>query len=197
MYCSVENRDRGFTLVELLMAMAILGIIFAALASTFVIQSRSYDLQEQVTEMTQTARAAMDMMTREIRMAGCNPAGAVFNGITYNASQLQIRMDLTDASGNPGSDGATTGPNENIIYTYDAANLRIDRNTGASAQPFAENIQSFTFSYLDSDGNATTATADIRQVSIAITARTAKPDSNGTFRTYTLSSLVTPPNLYL
>lgn len=185
---SLENKERGFTLVELLIAMAISGIVLGALVSTFIIQSKSYDLQEQICEMTQTARAAMDMITREVKIAGYDPTPTGFDGIPYNASQLQILADLN-------GDGDTADSNEDIIYTYDAANLQIDRNTGGGAQPFAENIQTFTFAYLDENGNATIINGDIEQVRITITTRTDKPDSNGTYRTYTLTSFVTPPNL--
>jgi len=46
---------------------------------------------------------------------------------------------------------------------------------------------------------ATADEADIRQIKITITARTAKPDPgyglNSGYRTYTLTSTLTPPNL--
>ncbi|MBW2167433.1 MAG: hypothetical protein JRG74_15520, partial [Deltaproteobacteria bacterium] len=188
-------------------AMTIGLIILTALSSTFLMQRKIYDVQEQVAEMVQTARGAMDMMSREIRLAGYAPTGYVptggtmqrsdptgtnFVGISYNAGQLQIRADLT-------GDGNTNGSNEDIIYTYDATDLQIDRNTGGGDQPFAENIQSFTFDYLDSAGNATTTPVNIRQIIITITARTSKPDRNYTpnsgYRTYTLTSYITPRNL--
>jgi len=70
MRCSTENRERGFTLIELLIAMALGLVVIASLASTFVIQQKTYNAQEQIAEMTQNGRAAMDMMTREIRMTG-------------------------------------------------------------------------------------------------------------------------------
>lgn len=189
-----KNRESGFTLVEMLIAMTIGLIILTALSSTFLMQRKTYAVQEQIVEMVQTARAAMDMMTREIRMAGYDPTGATFDGITYNSSQLQI---LADSDGN----GSTADSNENITYTYDGTNLQIDRNTGGGAQPFAENIQSFTFDYLDSAGISTTTTADIRQIRITITARTSEADSdylpNNGYRTHTLTSLITPRNLGL
>lgn len=186
---SLENKEGGFTLIELLIAMAIGLVILGAICSTFIIQRKTYDVQEQITEMVQSARAAMDMMTWEIRMAGYNPTGAGFNGITYSTSQLQIQADLD-------GDGGTGGSYEDIIYIYDGTNSQIDRNTGGGDQPFAENIQSFAFDYLDSAGSATTTTANIRQIRITITARTAKPDPDyGGYRTYTLTSLITPPNL--
>ena len=53
-----------------MIAMTIGLIILAALTSTFIIQRKTYAVQEQTVEMVQTARAAMDMMSREIRMAG-------------------------------------------------------------------------------------------------------------------------------
>ena len=189
-----KNRESGFTLVELLIAMTIGLVILTALSSTFLMQRKIYNVQEQIVEMVQTARAAIDMMTREIRMAGYDPTGAGFAGIPYNSSQLQI---VTDLDGN----GNTTDSNENIIYTYDAANLQIDRNIGGGNQPFAEDIQSFTFDYLDSAGSATTITADIRQIRITITARTTKADAdysaNNGYRIHTLTSLITPRNLGL
>ena len=196
-----KNNESGFTLVELLIAMTIGLIILAALSSTFLMQSKIYDVQEQVVEMVQTARAAMDMMTREIRMAGydpkgamqrSNPAGAKFVGIPNDANKLQVYADLN-------GDEDTGDSNEDITYTYDAANLQLDRNTGGGDQPFAENIQLFTFDYLDSNGNPPTTTADIRQIKITITVRSAKPDRNYTpnsgYRTYTLTSYITPRNL--
>ncbi|MCK4467199.1 MAG: prepilin-type N-terminal cleavage/methylation domain-containing protein [Desulfobacterales bacterium] len=198
MYYLSKNKETGFTLVELLIAMTIGLIILAALSSTFLMQRKIYDVQEQIVEMVQTARAAMDMMTREIRMAGYDPAGAGFDGITYNADQLQIRADL---NGNGDTD-STGNPNEYIKYTMDSDYpFEIRRNTGGGRQEFALNIQSFTFEYLDSSGSATTTTADIRQIKITITVRTSKADgdysANGGYRTHALTSLITPRNLGL
>ena len=202
---SLEDKERGFTLIELLIGMAVGLIVLGALASTFIIQSKSYDVQEQLAEMVQTARAAMDMISREVRMAGYDPslASTGIVGIPWNTGQLQILADFRgDNNGPPVDppDGLPNDPNENVIYTYDATNDRIDRNTGSGAQPFAENIQAFTFQYLEADGVTTaTSSADIRQIRLTITARTSKPDPDydlySGYRRYTLISVITPPNL--
>jgi type IV pilus assembly protein PilW len=210
--------EQGFTLIELLIAMVISLIMIGAIARAFVSQRMTYAIQEQVTEMNQNARAAMDTMTREIRMAGFDPLGILqkddpseaggtpFVGIPYDSTQLEIVADIGDGSGGTG-DGNTDDPYEDITYSYDSANLQIDRDTSAlgnNPQPFAENIQVFTFAYLDEGGNATTDTAEIRQIEITITARTAKLDPNYShptysdgYRRYTLTSVVTPINLAL
>jgi len=185
--------DRGFTLIELLIAMAVGLVLLGAMYGVFTMHNKTFGTQEQIAEMQQSARAAMDMMTREIRMAGYNPTGITFDGITYSTSQLQVKADL-DGNG-------TIAGQENIIYKYDSANYQVTRNIGSGDQPLMENVQPFTFDYLDSDGKATATTSDIRQVRITITARTARPDpdytSNGGYRRYTLTSVITPRNLGL
>jgi hypothetical protein len=50
--------------------MAISGILIAALYRTFIGQHRIYTVQEQVVDMQQNARVAINRMMREIRMAG-------------------------------------------------------------------------------------------------------------------------------
>jgi type IV pilus assembly protein PilW len=203
-----KNNERGFSLVELLIAMTIGLIILAALSSTFLMQRKIYDVQEQVAEMVQNARAAMDMMSREIRMGGYDPTSAGFDGITYDAHQLQIQANIDDDEDIINADGSYD-ENENITYTYYDENsaypYQIKRKTGnGNFVSFAENIEAFTFNYLDSSGNATTTTSDIRQIKITIIARTAKPDRDYThptygdhYRRYTLSSVITPRNLNL
>ncbi len=191
---STKNCERGFTLIELLIAMAIALVVITSISSAFISQRKTYAVQEQITAMTQDARAALDMISREGKMAGYDPTGVGIVGIPYSATQLEVRADLN-------GDGDTSDTHEDITYTYDSTDKQIDRNTGGGAQPFAENIQSFTFQYYDIDGNTTTTAADIRQIDITITARTSKPDPdygpNSGYRTYTLSSYVTPPNLDL
>ena len=58
------------TLIELLVAMAISAILIAAIYRTFISQQKTYTVQEQVVDMQQNARVAINRMMREIRMAG-------------------------------------------------------------------------------------------------------------------------------
>jgi len=191
-----QDRARGFSLVELLIAMAVGLVVLGAMYSVFTIQNKTFGNQENFVEMQQSVRAGMDMMAREVGMAGYDPAGANFVGIPYDANKLQIYADLN-------GDKDTDDPHEYIKYTMDSDYpFEIRRDTGGGRQEFALNIQTFTFNYLDSAGNPTTTTANIRQMRITITARTAKPDPDYTdptygdhYRRYTLTSLVTPRNL--
>jgi prepilin-type N-terminal cleavage/methylation domain-containing protein len=64
------TKVKGLTLIELLIAMAISAILIAAIYRTFIGQQKAYTVQEQVVDMQQNARVAINRMMREIRMAG-------------------------------------------------------------------------------------------------------------------------------
>ncbi len=194
MYYSPKNNEQGFTMVELVVALAISLILMGIAVKIFLVQQKAYNVQGQLSEMQQNIRAATDMIVRETKMAGYNPTGASFNGITYDTSQLRILADLD-------GDGAATGTNEDITYSYDGTDTQIVRDIGAGGQPVAENIQTFTFDYLDASGTSTTDTDLIRQIKITITGRTTKVDPDlkrvdGVgYRYGTLTTRVTPENL--
>jgi Tfp pilus assembly protein PilW len=199
-----NDRASGFTLMELLVSMSIGMVVLAALAKTFTVQSRQNTAEEQVAQMQGNARAALDLMVREIQMAKYNPAGTAFSsayGVTYSASQLEVKADMNG----DGTISTSSGSVEDIIYARDAANNYITRKLGSgTAEIVADNITAFTFAYYDANGSAVTSSGNsgnIRKVTINITARTAKPDpsytSNSGYRTYQISVDITPPNMAL
>ena len=55
-------RAGGFTLVELLLALFISAVIAGAIFNFFIAQNKSYSVQDQVTEMQQNMRAAVNLM---------------------------------------------------------------------------------------------------------------------------------------
>jgi type IV pilus assembly protein PilW len=62
--------NSGFTLVELLVAIALGLVILAGVYQTFRTQHDSYIVQDQVAAMQQNLRAAMYLITRDLQMAG-------------------------------------------------------------------------------------------------------------------------------
>lgn len=195
------RHEKGFTLAETVIAMGLGTLLLTAVIVAFQVHQRFCNIQEQTVEMVQTVRAATDMIGREVRMAGYNPTGDSFAGLPYQAGELRILTDLRGKNDHDPPDGDTDDLHEDITYRYDAKNLRIKRNTGGGDQPFAENIEAFCVVHLDRQGRPTTVTREIRQVKITITARTAHPDrsyqANGGYRTYSLTALITPPNLFM
>jgi type IV pilus assembly protein PilW len=79
---SIPNNARGFTLIEMLMAMAAGLVVLIAIYSAYQNHQRSHVTQQLVVDMQQNARAAMALMKREIRMMGYDPAAT--DGIDNN-----------------------------------------------------------------------------------------------------------------
>ncbi len=181
------GKKKGFTLIELLAGILVSAILLAGLYSVFFSQQMAFSAQEQVAEMNQNVRAALDLMTREIRLAGYKTSTSTFNGIaTATSNSIRILADLNQ-------DGDTADDNEDISYTYDAAARQICRNgISLPVEPVADNVTNLSLQYTLKNGTVTSAPAnpaDIRKVTISITARTTRPDQGtGTYRTITLSS---------
>jgi prepilin-type N-terminal cleavage/methylation domain-containing protein len=66
----MSKKSKGVTLIELLIALVISAIIIAGIYRTFIHQQKTYATQEQVADMQQNVRVAINRMMREIRMAG-------------------------------------------------------------------------------------------------------------------------------
>ncbi len=185
------TRQTGFSLVELLAGVLIAAVILAGLYSAFFSQHEAFSAQEQVAELNQNIRAALDLMTREIRLAGYKNSTSIFNGIAAATSNsIRILADLNQ-------DGDTVDENEDITYSYRPDTKQICRN--GVHLPVADNITNLSFLYTLANGSVTANPGnlnDIRKVRISLTARTPHPDpSTGAYRTITLSTDVTPRNL--
>jgi prepilin-type N-terminal cleavage/methylation domain-containing protein len=185
------GKKNGFTLIELLAGILISVILMAGFYSVFFSQQTAFSAQEQVAEMNQNIRAALDLMTREIRLAGYKNSTSTFNGVaTATSNSIRILADLNQ-------DGDTADENEDISYTYNAGSLQICRN--GVGLPVADNITNLSLQYTLKDGTVTPAPAnlaDIRKITLSVTARTTHPDQKtGTYRSITLSSDITPRNL--
>jgi prepilin-type N-terminal cleavage/methylation domain-containing protein len=66
---SMPNK-RGITLIELLVVLVISGIVIGGLYRVFIAQTKAYTVQDQVVEVQQDIRSAMEIVARDLRMAG-------------------------------------------------------------------------------------------------------------------------------
>jgi type IV pilus assembly protein PilW len=125
--------NRGFTLLELMVALVVGGIVTAAVFTVQKSQQDSYIAQEDVAVMQQNLRASLFYIEREVRLAGCNPteiAGSSF--IAACDDSMQFTLDVaggdTDFKDNDNDgeideadeagfcDGDVDDPNENVRY---------------------------------------------------------------------------------
>lgn len=159
----------AFTLIELMVTMAL--AIFFVLATMAIadISTQSYRAQERVSDAQQGARAALELMVRDIRMAGYDPM-ALSNGRTSGAGILSASETSIHFVADLNADGRDSGGIENMTYFYDAANQRLRQEEGgAYPQTIIENVSHLRFTYLDSRGNAPSSIDDITVVLVTLT----------------------------
>jgi prepilin-type N-terminal cleavage/methylation domain-containing protein len=109
---------RGFSLVELMVAMAIASIVMGSIYRVYYTQQMSATNQHLVIEMQQNARSALTLMKREIRMAGYKPAAS--DGIDNDGD-----TDIDDAD--PDENGRSPGQEIGIVEALqDQITFRMD-----------------------------------------------------------------------
>lgn len=67
-------KNRGFTLVELMVAMGIAGILIALIFAVYTRMSVAYQAQNQITDINQNLRSAQNRIVSELRLAGAGIA---------------------------------------------------------------------------------------------------------------------------
>jgi len=98
------KKEEGMTLVELLVAMAISGIVVAAVYTAFITQQKSYTVQDQIAEAQQNSRVGLDLIAREVRMAGYGQPVWSMNADTDGDGDDEPVTDpvtVVDGGGNP------------------------------------------------------------------------------------------------
>ena len=68
----MHHNQKGFTLVELLVGLAISSIIIAAAYGSYIVIKNNYDFQKDMKNISQSSRAVATMIMRDVRMAGYN-----------------------------------------------------------------------------------------------------------------------------
>lgn len=190
---SILGQNRGFTLVELMVAIAVSGIVLAVVSTFFVRSGRIYVEQNVSAALQQEVRAAMEIMGREIRMAGYDPArSGDFEILDADATKLRFTLDLNEDGVN---DPAPSFPDcERISFRFSAANnsLQIICGEGTSTQDpqtlignTETRVTSVNFDYLDNQDNSTSFIQDIRGVVITLTAESDAGRSGIVSRTFT------------
>src|SRR5262249_45438065 len=148
------STQQGFSLVELITALAIGSVVVTSMYGAFVQQQRFSTRQEQSVEARQNARLSMDVMVEENRDAGFDPGGltAAAGIVEADAAHIRFTRDL-NCNGTLARSGTTRGvqdsTSEDIAYFLDTTTttqvLRrrayLDgQPSGGGAQPVASNI---------------------------------------------------------
>ena len=113
----------GFSLLELVVGLAIASISMLAIVGIFTTLTRSYTTQTTSANLQQAARLSLDYMTQNIRMAGFNPKRIPGVSITAaTPTSISFRLDRD-------STGAIDTAGEDIAYVFDSDQNEIEEVT--------------------------------------------------------------------
>lgn len=119
-----NKQQRGFSLIELMVVVVILGIVVLGLATFFMGGTKSWVAGQSQLEAQRNARQAMDIMVREIRHGEL-----VTDGSTNN-----IAVDIP-----------ALGSKSAYNVTYNLSGTNINRN----GNPLINNVKKLEFAYPD------------------------------------------------
>ena len=164
----IPSATGGFTVTELVLALAIMMMVMAAMVSLLISLNRTYTAQNVAAEIQQVTRAGINIMARNIRLAGLNPLKINQIGI-LEASANKIRFQQ-DTNGNGTIE---TGQNEDIAYLLNDNHQLIRQNDGnfRSNKSLVDHVIDLTFKYYDRDNKKTSIFDDIHTVEISLTVR--------------------------
>jgi len=142
------DRRRGFTLVELMVALLLGSVVIAGVISVFLANQQVYRTHRGLSDVQAGARIAFEMMARDIRAAGltgCGNSTRIANVITDNANLWYANwatpvMGYTAAQKDPASG---TGGTERAASTESLSLLGVD-GTGYSVKTNSEPAGTFT-----------------------------------------------------
>lgn len=155
MYPLKQKNDAGFSLIEMMAAMVVtlvlLSLVSTIMMSVFGIRRR----ESQRTDAMTSAKAALNLMSREISNAGY---GLTTNGIIAADSdfrKLRFRSNIEN------DNSSTNSSSEDITYYHDTVNkavVRYDPHATPQTSVVINGVSEATFEYFDYSGSSSTPT---------------------------------------
>jgi len=202
---------KGVTLIELLVVLVLTGLVMGGIYRLFVAQTRAYTVQDQVVEVQQGIRSSMEILLRDLRMAGYDNdsltskigiANPIFVDPVNGDRTVTVNYEYDDTH------------RHEVMYYLDNGNLRrqltIWPDVGPSTSTndvILEHVEGLNFTYgvdTNSDGSldswVSAGAIGINKVMAVRVALTASPDqTNPDVKNWvsprTLTSAVTIRNL--
>jgi prepilin-type N-terminal cleavage/methylation domain-containing protein len=141
-------QDEGFSLVELLVVIILMGIVGTVITNSVVSATRAARTQDDETRTLVTAKIAMERITREIRGANalvmCQPRTMSFTMTRNNIrTAITFRVDTASATSSEINEAKTTTDLATGVSTTTTTKVLGGLAIGASDA---------VFSYADADG---------------------------------------------
>lgn len=193
MHAESIQKENGFTLLEVMITVAISTIVLGAVFGFFNRLNRSSTTQSVTSVVQQDLRSAMDYMSGILMEAGLDPLDVGAGIVTAGSTDIQFTYD-SDV------DGALTGtdPAERVRFWLSGNNLMVTEN-GTSTSTLLDNVGAFQLTYYDEDNDeivspsSSEERAKIQSIGILLTVQ--EPSGRDELLSRTLSTRVSCRNL--
>ena len=146
--------DKGVTLIELLVGLVITGMVVGGLYGFFIAQSKAYVVQDQVAEVQQNVRNGMEILVRDLTVAGCDDEN---NLITVDNPLPAVADNAITASYEYFNQTTLSTELHTVAYNLVGTNLERQLSVNGIANPsevILENVDQLVFRYgIDTDND--------------------------------------------
>ena len=176
------RQEHGFSLIELMIVMAIVSLALGSIYAVFASVTKSNTENEVSAEVMQHLRTSLGYMEQDIRMAGLDRFQTAAAGIeTAAATRIRFTADRNlDGAINAAdlSDGIQEGDLDQITYAYYSATKRLrqclsEGTPGESWDTVADHVDNLQLRYFDENENLLSFPiadlARIRSVEVSLT----------------------------
>ena len=161
--------NRGWVLVDCLVGMIVVVTAFTPALLCLSTLAAIYNGEKAAADARDNAQAAVSVIGRLVRSAGCNPKGIAMQALRFQGStELSLESDRSgDPAGLP--DGFLDDPFEQVRIEWDASTRQISLASGAgSRQPLAIGISHLEMQGLDRLGANTSLESEVVYVQLQI-----------------------------
>ncbi len=170
---ALSKNQKGFTLVELLVALALTAILTVTIGYTFRVQALTYRAQEEIVALQQNLRTAMFSIESDLRLVGSDPTGSAMDAdgniagiLSANSGtigQTAIQLSMNRSATSLGADFDTIlgkpapgvpAPVSREIVRYDVNESQGTMALRSNFQAVAEGITNLQLNYYDKNGTS-------------------------------------------
>ena len=141
--------ERGFTIAELLVTIAVMGMVLASIVIFQATGAKLFKMNETATETQQNLRVATERMAREIRQGSTGTYSFTAGVFTYTTLQFKL----------------PTSPVTTVRYRLNAASTEIIRdqtvNGVMSSDPIASGVKTLRFDLSADRGRVTVTVTSV------------------------------------